>query len=99
MIGHHLLEGKLVNLPKPLAVLHRHDPSAQSGTAQESAMDLDGEEPEKSASSKSASWDIVAVVRRKMVFSNRPMPIVGSAKPLSSKPLSTVPLSRVGSKV
>ncbi|KAI0333364.1 hypothetical protein GY45DRAFT_1244918 [Cubamyces sp. BRFM 1775] len=88
LIGHHLLEGKLVNLPKPLGVLHRHDP----GQAAESAS-MEVDEPGQSSNSAAKSWDIVAVVKRKMVFSKRPMPIVG--KPASS---TGAPLSRIGSK-
>ena len=90
MIGHHLLEGKLVNLPKPLAVLHRNDPPPGGDGAQTrpgEAMEVD--EP-RDAGAK--SWDVVAIVKRKMVFSKRPMPVVG-------KPAGTAPLSRVGSKV
>lgn len=92
MIGHHLLEGKLVNLPKPLAVLHRNDPPLGGDGAQTrpgEAMEVD--EP-RDAGSK--SWDVVAIVKRKMVFSKRPMPVVGS----SGKSSSAAPLSRIGSK-
>lgn len=67
MIGHNLLEGKLVNLPKPLAVIHRNAATA------EDAMDVDH------ASQNTPSWDMVAIVKRKIVFSKRPMPIVGLA--------------------
>ncbi|KAH9887638.1 Ctf8-domain-containing protein [Cubamyces lactineus] len=88
LIGHHLLEGKLVTLPRPLGVLHRHDPAQTGGSA---SMDVD--ESGQSSNGSATSWDIVAVVKRKMVFSKRPMPIVG-------KPCSSIgaPLSRIGSK-
>ena len=86
MIGHHLLEGKLVNLPKPLAVLQRKDDDPGA----DSAMDVD--ESTAGSLTGSTSWDIITVVKRKMVFVKRPMPIVG-------KPSSGVPLSRVGGKV
>jgi len=60
-IAHHLLEGKLVKLQKPLAVLLRND----------------GADP--------VSFDMVAIVNQKLVFSKRPVPIVGaSAVPLFS---------------
>lgn len=88
LIGHHLLEGKLVTLPRPLGVLHRHDPAQTGGSA---SMDVD--ESGQSSNGSATSWDIVAVVKRKMVFSKRPMPIVG--KPASS---TGAPLSRIGSK-
>ncbi|KAI0666076.1 Ctf8-domain-containing protein [Trametes maxima] len=91
LIGHHLLEGKLMNLPKPLAVLHRKDHGSPSS---EDAMVVDNDDPEYERPKLEAtkSWDIVAVVKRKMVFSKRPMPMVG-------KTSSTAPVSRTGSKV
>ncbi|KAI0637494.1 Ctf8-domain-containing protein [Trametes polyzona] len=84
LIGHHLLEGKLVNLSKPLAILHRNARDAVEGSAPEDAAQ---DQPKDTPT----SWDIVAVVKRKMVFSKRPMPMVG-------RPSGTVPLSRIGSK-
>ncbi|KAJ7878835.1 chromosome transmission fidelity protein 8 [Mycena olivaceomarginata] len=73
MVGHHLLEGKIVLLPKPLAVLRR---AAESDVA----MECDSSsEPQLSGVSETStvSWDAIAVVKRKIVFSKRPMPIVG----------------------
>jgi chromosome transmission fidelity protein 8 len=75
VIGHHLLEGKIATLPKPLAVLQR-----VVAAASPDAMDCD---PDASATSQTASeesavsWDAIAIVKRKIIFSNRPMPIVG----------------------
>ena len=54
---------------------------------------MDVDDREQSSNGSATSWDIVAVVKRKMVFSKRPMPIVG--KPASS---TGAPLSRIGSK-
>jgi chromosome transmission fidelity protein 8 len=54
-IAHHLLEGKLVKLQKPLAVLLRSD----------------GADP--------VTFDMVAIVKQKLVFSKRPVPIVGAS--------------------
>ena len=68
LIGHHLLEGKLQNLAKPLAVMHK---------TSENAVEEDQESSQEVVSSASPEWDIVAVVRKKMVFAKRPMPIVG----------------------
>ncbi|KAH9915105.1 uncharacterized protein B0H18DRAFT_1042547 [Fomitopsis serialis] len=68
LIGHHLLEGKLVNLPKPLA---------SSNKVVADALDTipDGDVSPRLA--QPTSWDVIAVVKRKMVFSRRPMPMVG----------------------
>jgi chromosome transmission fidelity protein 8 len=73
MIGHHLLEGKYANLPKPLAVLKKVTSSAPD---EEDAEDG----PVKQ---KSPEWDMLAIVKRKIVFSKRPMPIV-NYKPAST---------------
>jgi len=74
LIGHHLLEGKLVNLPKPLAVLHRTCSTTEGSEDEDASMADDSETHPKRTQS---AWDIVAVVKRKMVFSKRPMPMVG----------------------
>ncbi|EIW62344.1 uncharacterized protein TRAVEDRAFT_118314 [Trametes versicolor FP-101664 SS1] len=89
LIGHHLLEGKLVNLAKPLAVLHRAD--APADAPGESMAVEDSEQGSQQTSGAPKSWDMVAIVKRKMVFAKRPMPMVG-------RPASGAPLSRIGSK-
>ncbi|KAJ7081778.1 Ctf8-domain-containing protein [Mycena belliarum] len=68
-IGHHLLEGKVAVLPKPLAVLRR------VATNDPDAMDCDTEE--RGQAKVEVAWDAIALVKRKIVFSKRPMPIVG----------------------
>ncbi|TFY73571.1 hypothetical protein EWM64_g10441 [Hericium alpestre] len=81
LIGYHLLEGKVVSLSKPLAVLHCAAPSSASGDV----MDVDDSAPEP------PSYEICAIVRKKLVFSKRPMPMVGLAGgAASAKPSSTV---------
>lgn len=77
-IGHHLLEGKIVSLPKPLGVIQRSTtPSAphQNAHNHDPADAMSGIESEEG----SLQWDIVAIVKKKIVFSKRPMPIVGTA--------------------
>jgi len=69
LIGHHLLEGKIVTLQKPLAVLHR----AGSRSGPEDAEEMDVEE------SKQTSYEMIGLVRRKIVFATRPMPVVSPA--------------------
>jgi len=71
LIGHHLLEGKLVNLAKPLAVMHKTSNVAED--SEEHALH-DGK---ANSVGTTPEWDIVAVVKRKMVFATRPMPMVG----------------------
>ncbi|KAL1711670.1 Ctf8-domain-containing protein [Schizophyllum commune] len=81
-IGHHLLEGKVAQMPKPFAVMHRKSAPAPRRSALvdedrgDDAMDLDAPADDASAQ-ENVSWEIIAVVKRKIVFSKRPMPIVG----------------------
>jgi hypothetical protein len=72
-IGHHLLEGKVAALPKPLAVLRR----VVDAEPRPDAMDCDDDASQKETSA--VAWDAIAIVKRKIIFSNRPMPIVGKA--------------------
>ncbi|KAG1738358.1 Ctf8-domain-containing protein [Suillus paluster] len=72
IIGHHLLEGKVVNLPKPLGVMHRKETSKRYGYPGNG----DDSRTMKDTSNPGVSWGIVALVKKKIVFSKRPMPIV-----------------------
>ncbi|EIN09965.1 hypothetical protein PUNSTDRAFT_65900 [Punctularia strigosozonata HHB-11173 SS5] len=85
MIGYHLLEGKLVNLSKPLAVLHLPGADARPSMPSGAAMDVDSE---SNHSKEGVAWNMVAIVKRKIVFSKRPMPIVGLGSSASSTPAS-----------
>ncbi|EKM58527.1 uncharacterized protein PHACADRAFT_140527 [Phanerochaete carnosa HHB-10118-sp] len=73
LIGHHLLEGKLVNLNKPLAVMHRQP------RPEDADQDIDADSQPRHEPSVPPQWDIIAVVKRKMVFAKRPMPMVGKS--------------------
>ncbi|KAF9491758.1 hypothetical protein BDN71DRAFT_1452466 [Pleurotus eryngii] len=89
MIGHHLLEGKIATLPKPLAVLHRANPphgtssdgadcdqNLNSGAIDAGQMGAGFETDAETARTGDNQWEIIAVVKKKILFSNRPMPIV-----------------------
>ncbi|KAH9064047.1 Ctf8-domain-containing protein [Lactarius vividus] len=98
-IGYHLLEGTIVSLAKPLAVLQRMPTPSRSQIPPPPQLDEDismhcggddgGEElgaPDEGAAS--TSYTIRTLVRKKIVFSKRPTPIVGaSAKIGVSAPL------------
>lgn len=62
-IGHHFLEGKVVSLAKPIAILLRDDNRDNA------------EIEDREHSSEVKPWRITALVKRKIVFSKRPMPI------------------------
>lgn len=79
LIGHHLLEGQITTLTKPIAVLHRK--SALSSRRADSGKENHDSDKQmnvdENESSASVEWDVIAVVKRKIIFSKRPMPIVG----------------------
>ncbi|KAJ7442463.1 Ctf8-domain-containing protein [Mycena latifolia] len=73
-IGHHLLEGKVALLPKPLAILQRVVPGDLD------SMDCDASDGDATGREATAvAWEAIAIVKRKIIFSKRPMPIVGRA--------------------
>jgi len=86
-IGHHLLEGTIQNLPKPYAVLARSshpsiqvadDPDRGGGAiANEQPSDNGGNSSTTSSHRKNnASYNVITIVKKKIVFANRPVPIV-----------------------
>ncbi|KAI0067280.1 hypothetical protein BV25DRAFT_1819607 [Artomyces pyxidatus] len=83
-IGYHLLEGKVVSLSKPLAVLQRNIPHTTQ--ADDSTV--------RSTSKYPPSYTVRSVVRKKLVFSKRPTPMVGvvNVGGASEKPPSSVGL-------
>lgn len=70
LIGHHLLEGTIATLPKPFAVILRTgNPGPDLG---DDAIVI-GSPADHSVSSK---WSVVGIVKKKIVFSKRPMPVM-----------------------
>ncbi|KAI6042909.1 Ctf8-domain-containing protein [Pisolithus marmoratus] len=78
-IGYHLLEGKVVNLAKPLGVLHKQVSTPVGGESTSSEI-----QEEAGVGTK---WNVIAIVRKKLAFSKRPMPIATNPtnKPPSSR--------------
>lgn len=85
LIGHHLLEGKITNIAKPLAVLLRSRTASNvtlSQTVRQDQNDEDVEilhhdqEDQQTISRTAMEWNMIALVKRKIVFSKRPMPVV-----------------------
>ncbi|EIW83927.1 hypothetical protein CONPUDRAFT_119354 [Coniophora puteana RWD-64-598 SS2] len=93
LIGHHLLEGKVASLAKPLAVIQRdgdrtnspQDASVRGNGTND--MDIGEESPSSFRSAgnpegkegATVGWRIVAVVKKKIVFAKRPMPLANRA--------------------
>ncbi|KAH7868357.1 Ctf8-domain-containing protein [Lentinula edodes] len=73
-IGHHLIEGKLVNLPKPLAVLHRSPAPVRISDSRWTGEDSGGDED---VVMDDLQWNTLAIVKRKIIFAKRPTPLAG----------------------
>ncbi|KAH9041622.1 Ctf8-domain-containing protein [Lactarius pseudohatsudake] len=73
-IGYHLLEGTIVSLAKPLAVLQRVMHCGDDGGE---GLGAPGEGTASTAAA--TSYTIRTLVRKKIVFSKRPTPIVGAS--------------------
>jgi len=83
-IGHHLLEGKIVTLPKPLVVLRKRIPT--SLTSQPSFHATEEDDPSakdednmsvETGGEGGTSYEVVEVVRKKVVFARRPALVMG----------------------
>ncbi len=118
-IGHHLLEGTIVSLAKPLAILQRVPTprSPMPPPPQPDAIDVSmhcddddgggggggGEGVGVPADSTVAgSYAIRTLVRKKIVFSKRPTPIVGASAKIggaSASPTMTGEGEKGGEKV
>ncbi|KAN0134597.1 Ctf8 domain containing protein [Lactarius tabidus] len=89
-IGYHLLEGTIVSLAKPLAVLQRvrtspsrsqipPTPTPQPDEDEDIDIDMRCVDDGDATEATSTSYTIRSIVRKKIVFSKRPTPIVGSS--------------------
>lgn len=78
ILGHHLLTGKVVELDKPFAILRKRSVLDESGL-NDSRMELEsGTElnQDKEAKSVCGEYEVVALISKKILFKNRPKPII-----------------------
>merc|ERR1719394_2389971 len=73
IIGHHILYGKVQNLEKPLVSVERVE-RGEEGKAKEGEelMDLDEEMETK------VEYRVRAIIKKKIIFKNRPKPIIAN---------------------
>jgi len=97
-IGSHLLDGKVVDLPKPLIVAQKQQSSTEPSPAlKKQRTDASSSSPSSPPSFSSSSslpssfescsieYDVIGVVKRKVLFKNRPKIITSSSALTSSQ--------------
>ncbi|XP_069758034.1 chromosome transmission fidelity protein 8 homolog isoform X6 [Narcine bancroftii] len=73
IIGHHILYGKVSHLERPFAVLQKH--SARRVGA-ENTTEAQSPSPEVNEENTSVSYEVTALIKKKIIFKTRPKPII-----------------------
>lgn len=93
IVGHHLLTGKVVELDKPFAVLKKTVVGGQSKSHSSIPISDVELEPDTATSSMeyelegadtgsgTSTYEIIALITKKIIFKNRPKPIITKTLP------------------
>ena len=96
VVGHHLLTGKVIELEKPFAILRKRSAAGDGkGCSELDVMEGEGNAADTadvewgtrmgldSATKACTEYEVVALITKKIIFKNRPKPII--TKPLPRK--------------